>query len=161
METIRSHRVRATSTIARSGVAAAQGIEPPISFSAPPEFKGVPGHWTPEHFFIAAVASCYVSTFSGIADIARFEFLSLDIESDGTLKKEEDGLRFSTIILHPIVKIAREGDRERALRLLEKAEKSCLIARSIKCPIELQPKVEIEEELLRPEPVGIPSASVR
>ena len=83
------------------------------------------------------------------------------MESEGTLKKEEDGLRFSTIVLHPIVKIAREEDRERALRLLEKAEKSCLIARSIKCPTELQPKVEIEEELLRPEPVGIPSASVR
>ena len=63
METIKSYRVRATSTIARSGVAAAQGVELPISFSAPPEFKGVAGHWTPEHFFVAAVASCYVSTF--------------------------------------------------------------------------------------------------
>jgi peroxiredoxin-like protein len=154
MDTIQSYRVTATSTIARSGVAAVQGIEPSIFFSAPPEFRGVPGHWTPEHFFVISVASCYVSTFSGIADISHFEFISLDLEAEGILKKEEGALRFSTIVLLPVVKIAREEDRERALRLLEKAEKSCLIARSIKCPVELRPQVKVEEELLQTAKVG-------
>ncbi|MGA8230047.1 MAG: hypothetical protein WB795_01095, partial [Candidatus Acidiferrales bacterium] len=54
------------------------------------------------------------------------------------------------------VKIAREEDRERALRLLEKAKKNCLIARSVKCPVDLRPEVKVEEELLRPETVGSP-----
>ena len=155
MATIKSYRVSATSTIARSGVIAAQGIEVPISFSAPPEFGGVPDRWTPEHFFVASAVSCYVSTFSGIADIARFGFLSLDVESEGTLKQEEGALRFSAIVLHPVVKIAREEDRERALWLLEKAGKNCLIARSVKCPIDFRPEVKVEGELLRPETVGI------
>jgi organic hydroperoxide reductase OsmC/OhrA len=57
MNTTHKYRIRATSTAVRSGLVVAEGMEPSIAFSAPPEFKGQAGHWTPEHFFVAAVAS--------------------------------------------------------------------------------------------------------
>src|SRR5947209_18399531 len=72
MNTTHKYRVGAISTATRSGFAVAEGVEGSISFSAPPEFKGRAGHWTPEHFFVAAVASCYVSTFSGMACQSNF-----------------------------------------------------------------------------------------
>jgi len=37
--------------------------------------------------------------------------------------------------------------RERALRILEKAEKGCLIARSLKCSVELQPEIIVAQEI--------------
>lgn len=154
METIHSYRVKAFSTKVRSGVVAVEGIESSISFSAPPEFRGLAGHWTPEHLLVTAAASCYVSTFSGIAEVSRFEFLSLDLEAEGILRKEEGGWRFSAVNLRPRVKIAREEDRERALRLLEKAEKGCLIARSLNCSIAVTPEIKVEEELLQREKPG-------
>jgi organic hydroperoxide reductase OsmC/OhrA len=40
-----------------------------------------------------------------------------------------------------VVTIDREEDRERAARLLEKAERSCLIARSIQATFVLEPKI--------------------
>jgi peroxiredoxin-like protein len=160
METIHSYRIKAASTKVRSGVVAVEGIEPSLSFSAPPEFRGQAGHWTPEHFLVTAVATCYVSTFSGIAEVSRFEFLSLDLEAEGILEKEGSGWRFSTVTLCPRLKIAREEDRERALRLLEKAEKGCLIARSLNCSIAVTPEIKVEEELLQREKVGSSAASV-
>ena len=77
------YRVNASSTTVRSGTVAVEEIEPSISFSAPPEFQGEPGQWTPEHFFLASVAGCFVSTFSGIASFSKLEFLSLELEVEG------------------------------------------------------------------------------
>lgn len=38
---------------------------PPVTTSAPPEFQGEPGYWTPEHLLVAALESCLMTTFSG------------------------------------------------------------------------------------------------
>jgi organic hydroperoxide reductase OsmC/OhrA len=148
------YRVSAASTAVRSGVATAEEIQPSISFSAPPEFQGEAGRWTPEHLFLASVAGCFVSTFSGIAQFSKFEFLSLDLEVEGVLSKEEGGWRFAEAHLHPRLKIAQEKDRERANRLLEKAEKTCLIVHSINSKIILEPELIVEEEVLEREKMG-------
>jgi organic hydroperoxide reductase OsmC/OhrA len=52
--------------------------------------------------------------------------------------------------LRPVVTVLKEEDRDRAIRLLEKAEKSCLIARSLQFKVVLFPTVKIEEELSVP-----------
>ena len=147
MEIQHEYRVNAFGAGGRNGVIHAEGILPSISFSPPTEFLGEPGRWTPEHFLVAAVASCFVSTFSGIAEKSRFEFASFDLEAEGLLSNEEGMWRFTEIRLRPVVTILKEEDRDRAIRLLEKAEKSCLIARSLQFKVALFPRVKIEEEL--------------
>jgi organic hydroperoxide reductase OsmC/OhrA len=102
------YRVSAASTAVRSGVVTAEEIQSSIAFSAPPEFQGEAGQWTPEHLFVASVAGCFVSTFSGMAQFSKFEFLSLDLEVEGVLSKEEGGWRFAQVNLHPRLKIAQE-----------------------------------------------------
>lgn len=149
------YRVSATSTAVRSGTAAAEDIQPAISFSAPPEFQGEAGRWTPEHFLVASVAGCVLSTFSGMAHYSKFNFLSLQVEAEGILGKDEHGWRFTRMVVRPKLKIASNGaDRERANRLLEKAEKTCLVARSLACPTILEPEITVEEELLEAENFG-------
>jgi peroxiredoxin-like protein len=119
-------------------------------FSAPPEFLGEPGRWTPEHFLVAAVASCFFSTFSSIAEKSGLEFASFKLDAEGLLDEEDGIWRFTEIKLRPIVSVLKEKDRDRATRLLEKAEKSCLIARSLQCKVALFPAVQIKEELSVP-----------
>ena len=148
------YRVSAASTGARSGIATAEEIQPPIVFSAPPEFQGEAGQWTPEHLFLASVAGCFVSTFSGMAHFSKFEFLSLDLDVEGLLSKEEAGWRFAQVKLHPRLKVAQEKDRGRANRLLEKAEKTCLVSRSINSKVILEPDLIVEEEVLERETMG-------
>jgi organic hydroperoxide reductase OsmC/OhrA len=52
--------------------------------------------------------------------------------------------------LRPAVTLLKEEDRHRVIRLLEKAEKSCLIARSLQFKVVLSPTVKIETELSLP-----------
>lgn len=40
-----------------------------IEVATPPEFpKGIPGMWSPEHLFTAAVSGCLMTTFLSIAE---------------------------------------------------------------------------------------------
>jgi len=146
METIRTYNVRASSTVVRSGIATASNVRPSISFSAPKEFGGIAGQWTPEHFLIAALVSCYVSTFSGMASVSKFDFVLLDVAAEGTIENLESGWRFTQIILSPKIRVEHARDRERALRLAEKAEQRCLIAKSLNCVIAIYATVEVEDE---------------
>ena len=150
MEAHHEYRVNAFGAGGRNGVIHAEGVLPCISFSAPPEFLGEPGRWTPEHFLVAAVASCFVSTFSGIAEKSRLEFASFKLDAEGMLDNEDGIWRFAEIKLRPVVTVLKEEDHDRAIRLLEKAEKSCLIARSVQFKVTLVPEVTAEEELAEP-----------
>jgi peroxiredoxin-like protein len=147
METTHRYQVRAKSTRVRSGVVASDAVPSPIVFSAPPEFAGEARVWTPEHFFVAAVVTCYVSTFSGMSDVAKFPFVSLEVEAEGVIETEAGGWKFTEIRLRPALKIACEEDRERGARLLEKAERSCLIARSITALVSLEPAIKVVPEV--------------
>jgi organic hydroperoxide reductase OsmC/OhrA len=148
------YRVTAASTAALGGIATAEEIQPSIVFSAPPEFQGEAGRWTPGHLFLASVAGCFLSTFSGMARFSKFEFLSLDLEVEGVLSKEEEGWRFAQVNFQPRLKIAEGKDRDRSNRLFEKAEKTCLVARSINGKVILEPEVIVEEEILEREKMG-------
>ena len=147
MEAHHEYRIKAFGAGGRNGVVHAEGVLSNISFSAPPEFMGEPGHWTPEHFLVAAVASCFVSTFSGIAEKSRLEFASFNLDAEGLLDNADGIWRFTGIKLQPVVTVLKEEDRDRAIRLLEKAGASCLIARSLQCKVLVFPTVKIEEEL--------------
>jgi len=146
MEMIHSYQVRAKCTKPRSGVVASDVVPRPICFSAPPEFLGESGVWTPEHFFVASLVTCYVSTFSGMSENSKFGFVSLEVDAQGVLEKSAEGWRFTEVKLQPALKIAHEEDRERATRLLEKAERSCLIARSISARVTLEPAITVAPE---------------
>ena len=150
MESTHQYRVQAFGAGGRNGVIHAEGVLPAISFSPPPEFQGEVGRWTPEHFLVAAVASCFISTFEGMAQTSRLDFESLRLAAEGVLAKQDSGWRFTEIRLRPVVALRNEEDHDRAVRLLEKAEKSCLIARSLECKVTLFPAVKIEEELSVP-----------
>jgi peroxiredoxin-like protein len=147
MDAHHEYRVNAFGAGGRNGVVHAEGVLSSISFSAPPEFRGEPGRWTPEHFLVAAVASCFVSTFSGIAEKSGLGFASFKLDAEGMLGNGDGIWRFTEIKLRPVVTVLKEEDRDRAIRLLEKAKESCLIARSLQFKVTLFPAAKIAEEL--------------
>jgi peroxiredoxin-like protein len=116
-----------------------------INFSAPPEFGGEPGFWTPEHFLLAAVTTCFVATFRAVANASKLDLQGIEVAAVGVIEKESGGFRFTKVTLKPVVIIFAESERERALRLLEKTEHLCLVTRSLSCTIELEPKILAEK----------------
>jgi len=127
----------------RKGDLSAPGL-PDLIIDAPPEFKGQKGFWTPEHLFVASVNSCFMTTFLAIAENSKLDFVSLRVGAKGKLEKlNGHGFMITEITLRPRLVIPDARSAERALRILEKAEKNCLISNSIKTEITLQPEVTI------------------
>lgn len=115
-----------------------------LEVATPPEFpKGMPGIWSPEHLFTAAVSSCLMTTFLSIAENSKLNFLHFSCKSKGKLEQVEGKFIMSEIILEPTVTIIDEKDRERAERILKKSEAACLISNSIKSKVTMIPNIEI------------------
>ena len=119
-----------------------------IRFSSPPEFKGDTGFWTPEHFLLAAVASCFVVTFYALAERTQMNIRKLELSIEGKLGMFEGRMSFLQIVLQPTVNVFQTEDQERAYGLLERTEHGCLIARTLNCPVLMEPSVHTAEEVL-------------
>ena len=59
------------------------------------------------------------------------------------MRKAESGYQFSQIVVRPNLKIGSAEERERALDLLKRAEKLCLVSRAIGTTIKFEPQLEI------------------
>jgi peroxiredoxin-like protein len=150
MEKRYTYHASAHWTTHKRGIVEAEGDIPrTINFAAPPEFGGEPGLWTPEHLLLAAISTCFVATLRAIAEASELEIHGLEVPVEGVIEKQEGGLRFTRITLRPALTILREEDRDRAGKLLEKAERVCLIARSLQATIVLEAKIVVEA------PVGV------
>lgn len=113
-----------------------------IEVATPPEFpKGIPGIWSPEHLFTAAVSSCLMTTFLAIAENSKLEFTKFHCDSKGKLDQVDGKFQMTEIILEPTVTIRDEKDKERAERVLAKAEAACLISNSIKSKVTMIPHI--------------------
>ncbi|WP_028375425.1 OsmC family protein [Leeuwenhoekiella sp. MAR_2009_132] len=123
-----------------------------IEVATPPEFpKGIPGIWSPEHLFIAAVSGCLMTTFLAIAENSTLEFTSFNCSAKGKLELLEGKLQISEILLKPNVFITNESFRNKALRIVKKAENACLIAHSIKSVISMEVGVHVNPVLIESE----------
>lgn len=136
----------------KRGMATSRDLLPELPVASPPEFGGPGRVWSPEHLFVASVASCLMTTFLAISELSKLEIVDLGIEASGHLEREEDGgYRITEVVLRPRIVLARERDRERALRIAAKSEERCLVSRSIRSAVRLEPEVTVEVETA---PVG-------
>jgi peroxiredoxin-like protein len=140
-----AYRVAAWWTSGRTGLATSDSAPNAIHFTAPMEFGGLEGRWTPEELLLAAIASCYTTTVRAIAGPAQVDFTDLQVEASATVRKAESGYSFSQIVLRPNLKIASADARERALDLLRRAEKLCLVSRAIGATLKFEPQLEINK----------------
>ncbi len=139
-----TYRSHARWTVHRRGIVDGENIPGVIVFSTPPEFGGEPNLWTPEHFFLAAIASCYVATFRGVAEASKLEFEGVQVTVEGIIEKKDGRLRFTRVVLRPEATIYRAEDQDRTLKVLEKSERVCLVARSLSSEIVMEPKILVE-----------------
>ncbi|MBI2258709.1 MAG: OsmC family protein [Flavobacteriia bacterium] len=122
----------------RIGTISSPDLPIKIEVATPPEFdKGVAGIWSPEHLFTGSVLSCFMTTFLAIAEYSQFEFESFDCSAEGVLEKIEGKYLMTEIHLKPILKIKDDSKKDKAERLLQKAEAACLISNSIKTQVHL------------------------
>jgi len=113
--------------------------------SAPPiEFGGPGDQWSPETLLVAAVADCFVLTFRGIAGASRFAWLSLACDVVGTLERVDGVTQFTQFEIRARLRVPPGAKTDQALRLLTKAEDTCLVTSSLKATPHLDAVVDVE-----------------
>ena len=120
---------------------------PALEVATPPEFNGHEHVWSPEHLFVAAVNSCFMTTFLAIAEMSKLEFTDFSADAVGKLERVDgQGYMVTEVTVRPRLTIRRARDADRASRILEKAEKHCLISNSVKSVVRMEPVIEVGEE---------------
>jgi organic hydroperoxide reductase OsmC/OhrA len=122
---------------------------PRLWSASPAEFDGPGDRWSPETLLAAAVGDCLVLTFRAVARASGFSWTSLDCDVTGTLDRVERTTRFVAFEVRARLRVPAGTDPDRARRVLEKAEQTCLVSNSLNAPVHLVPEIEVEEE-----PVG-------
>lgn len=145
MENSYSYRTTAYWILAQRGIVSANTVPQAIEFSAPQEFGGDAEMWSPETFFLAAVASCFISTFRAISEHSKFDSVALDVAVDGKIEKEQGGFRFTEVTVRPVLTVATDEDTEKGLKLLLKSEAACLVSRSLNAKVSIEPMVQVSK----------------
>lgn len=114
-----------------------------IECATPPEFpSGVPGIWSPDHLFVAAINSCYMATFLAIASNFKIEIEDFSCKTIAKLNMVEGKYVIAQAEMFPEIKLVHpDKDKDKAMRVAEKAKAGCLVTNSMKTEVTLPPTI--------------------
>jgi len=136
------YRVDSSAVATGSVTLAAEGL-PELPSSPPAEFDGPGNEWSPESLLVASVASCFILTFRAIAGASKLEWAALRCTAEGTLDRLDRVTRFVEIRLRAHLALPAGADPEAGRRLLQKAEKNCLVTNSLDLDVVLEADVQV------------------
>ncbi len=122
---------------------------PEIKFQLPIAYEGPKGEngelaYTPEHFFIAAISGCFITTFSVVSSNSKFKYNRLIIEAKGHVGTTTGEKMMETIEQKIVLKIPSSERESKARRILEITEERCPLAKSIKSKINNSYEIFVE-----------------
>ena len=131
----------------RKGLLSSDVLDEKITIATPPEFpKGEANIWTPEHYFVAAINGCLMTTFLAVAENFKLNFVDFESDAEGKLEMIDRKFMISEVVLKPIVTVSSEDDIELAKKVVEKAENACLISNSVTSKIKLEITVKVKKD---------------
>ncbi len=136
------YRVAASADHQSHVLLSSEGL-PDLETAGPPEFGGPGDVWSPETLLVGAVANCFILTFRAIARASQFEWLSLRCAVSGTLEKVDRVTQFTDFNLDVELAVPAGTSETKAHRLLEKAERGCLITNSLTAAIHLDVTINV------------------
>ena len=127
------HVYRANAAGASSGAVIVHSADlPDLETAPPPEFDGPGGVWSPETLLVASIADCFILTFRGVSRAAHVEWETLEAHVEGTLERTAGVTQFTRYLTRAVLTVKPTVDQVKAKELLERAEKLCLVANSLR-----------------------------
>ncbi len=100
--------------------------------------------YSPEHLLVVAAETCLANYVLLIAEMSNLKVKGYRSSSEGELIKEgKVGYRFKRILIRPELTV-EAGKASQAERILEKAHDLCLVARSLNCPVDMEPVIKAD-----------------
>jgi organic hydroperoxide reductase OsmC/OhrA len=119
---------------------------PDLASASPAEFGGPGDRWSPETLLVAAVGDCFVLTFRAVAAASKLAWTSLSCSVTGTLDRVERVTQFTTFEVRAELEVTPGADAELARRVVDKAERNCLVSNSLKGSVHVVPTITIASE---------------
>jgi organic hydroperoxide reductase OsmC/OhrA len=104
---------------------------PAIATAPPAGFDGPGDRWSPETLLCAAVADCFILSFRSVARASKLAWSALECDVRGTLNRVEGRSYFTHMAVQATLRVPEGTDRDRAHKLLMKAEHICLVSNSL------------------------------
>jgi len=117
------------------GLLSAKDASGALHVAAPPAFGGEGKPWTPEHFFLSAISSCFMTTYLVFCRKFRFEISGFSCDVIGQVEIAEGRYKFTTIHVYPKIYVEDEDLRAVAVQAMEKTHKYCLITNSVNADV--------------------------
>jgi peroxiredoxin-like protein len=137
------HQYTATATASAAGTISSQ-VEnvAELELAAPANFDGPGDVFSPEDLQVMAIASCLILSFRAIARASKLEWDNLHVDINGTLDMVDRRMQFTEFNTRATLSLPAGVSREKAARLLEKADQTCLITNSLKAEDHLEITIE-------------------
>lgn len=113
------------------------GPRPEIIGGPPAQFGGRDDWWSPEHLLLSAVSLCLLTTFRALAEAREVTVIGYSSQVKGILDRTAEGPAFTSIVLD-VGLMVPEAQKERAVELLERAKRICIVSRALKPPVDLR-----------------------
>lgn len=110
------------------------------NISIPGELGGNGQGTNPDELLVSAASSCYIISLAAALERAHFSNIQITNDSTGTASIENGIFKMNRIKHHPTIKIQSEEEqrlKQRLPKLLEIADKHCMISNSIRNNVEI------------------------
>ena len=119
--------------------------KPVIKCSSDTNFRGNPTMHNPEELFLASISSCHMLWYLHLCSDNGIIVRSYVDNAVGTMTESgNEGGKFTSVTLHPIVTITDALQMQKAIQLHSAANKYCFIANSLNFTILHEPVINIE-----------------
>lgn len=116
---------------------------PVIAGSADPVFLGKGDRYNPEDMLVASLSACHLLSYLALCARKKISVIQYHDTAWGKMEMKDGALRFTEVILRPIMTISPESDVDIARRLHSEAHKVCFIANSVNFPIRNDPTIHV------------------
>ena len=114
-----------------------------IEIAESAECKKGEGTWTSEELFVASIEGFLKNAFIDQAKKNNFDFLNYTSMATGMITRSKGKLAFSEIKIRPRITVSSNRQIEKAIELIELAEKDCFKADFITAKIIVCPEIRI------------------
>ena len=128
----------------KKGILTSKDTHGPIYVNVPPEFGGVEKDWTPEHLFLSAISSCYMTTFLLFVNKMNLELSHFECKTIGEIEMVNGKYQFSKVDLYPKIFVTDTETKQKIFAAIEKANKYCIVSNSINASIFYHTEIIIE-----------------
>ncbi len=114
--------------------------------SIPKEMDGPDIGTNPDEMLLGAAATCYIISLAAMIERAHLPLKEMGMESEGIVDVTDGVFTYKKIIHRPRVILKTEATEKQLTslkRLVDKAEKSCMISRAIQGNVELEMEADL------------------